>query len=190
MSNNRNRYVFETTLEGFINLAEPSGKYNNCAFSFKLPQAVMDEAEADREELLKWAKSKVDGRANVNMAKWDETGLVKYSFDGETNRARPVVIDSNGDVVEMDVLKAIRGGTKVRLIVQQFPYTKPSIGTSVKVLGMQIIELATGMGAVDSGNLSVADVAEIFGTADGFNQSEPSVREAVAPVASGSSYDF
>ena len=190
MSNSKNRYVFETVMDGFINVAEPSGKYNNCTFAFKMPENVIEQAEQDREELLRWAKSKIQGRANVNMAKWDEEGLVKYSFDGDTNRPRPVFVDASGEVVGMDTLKAIRKGTKVRLIVQQFPYTKPSVGTSIKVLGVQIIELATGSGAVDSGTLSADEIAGIFGSVDGFKASEPSVREAVAPVAATDNYDF
>ena len=190
MANSKNRYVFDASLEGFINIAEPQGKFNNCAFSFTLPADVLAQAEKDREELLKWAKTKVEGRVNVNMAKWDEEGLVKYSFDGDTSRPRPIFVDASGDVVGLDVLKSVRRGTKVRLIVQQTPYTKPSVGTTLKVLGVQIIELATGNGAVDSGSLSAEDVAGIFGTVEGFKASDPAVREAVAPANATDSYDF
>jgi hypothetical protein len=65
-----------------------------------------------------------------------------------------------------------------------------TFNTSVRVIGVQIIELATGNGAVDSGDLSVDEVAALFGTTDGFSQSDPAVRQAEEPVAAGDSYDF
>ena len=66
----KNRYVFSTILEGFINLGEPSGRYNNCCFKFTLPSDVMAEAEADREELLAWIETKVTGRVALTFPKW------------------------------------------------------------------------------------------------------------------------
>ena len=62
--------------------------------------------------------------------------------------------------------------------------------TSVRVVGVQIIELASGNGAVDSGDLSVEDVASMFGTVQGFSQDEPSVRKAEETTGDGESYDF
>lgn len=188
-----NRYVFNTTLEGFINVFEPSGKFNNCCFAFRLPAEVLEQAEADREDLLNWAKSKVENpkRVALNPPKWDEEGLVKFSFDGDTGRPRPIFVDAEGEVLEKAVLRDVRKGTKVRLIVDQKPYTKPAMGTTLKVVGVQVIELATGNGAVDSGDLSVEDVASLFGKAEGFKQSEPAVRRAEPEeVAADDSYDF
>jgi len=185
----KNRYVFDAALDGFINVYEDSGKYNNRSFSFQLPAAVLEQAEADREELLTWAKSKVDNpkRVAINPPKWDEEGLVKYSYGGETNRLEPVFVDAAGDPIDAAVLRQVRKGTKVRLIVQQSPYTKPSLGTTLKVLGVQIIELVTGTGAVDSGSLSAEDVASIFGEVQGYRASAPAVRQAESVEAS---YDF
>ena len=186
----KNRYVFSTTLEGFINVGEPSGKYNNCCFSFRLPDSVLQEAEKDREELLAWVETKVTGRLSTNVPKWDEEGLVKYSFDGDTGRARPVFVDSNGDPLDLSVLKTIAKGTKVKIICQQVPYTKPAKGTTLKVLGVQVIELQTMNGASDSGSLSTEDVVSMFGTTEGFKANEPQVKQANAePVAAGG-YDF
>ena len=65
-----------------------------------------------------------------------------------------------------------------------------NVGTSLRVLGVQIIELATGNGAVDSGDLSVDDVAALFGKAEGYKSSEPAVRKAEETVGDGDSYDF
>tara|TARA_Y100001963_G_scaffold156333_1_gene249649 strand:- start:2772 stop:3347 length:576 start_codon:yes stop_codon:yes gene_type:complete len=189
----KNRYVIDTILEEFVNVYEPSGKFNNCGFAFKLDDNTLTQAEQDREELLKWAKSKVDNpkRMALNPPKWDESGLVKYSYLGDTRRPEPIFVDTNGDPVEKSVLKNVRRGTKVKLIVQQTPYTKPSLGTTLKVLGVQIIELSTGSGAVDSGDLSVDDVNQIFGTTEGYKQSSPSVRKEPADLAPSSvEYDF
>lgn len=183
----KNRYVFDTTLEGFINCGEPSGQYNNCCFAFQLPEGVLEQAESDREELLEWAKSKT-GSNRVNDPKWDDNGLVKFSFEGETGRQRPVFVDTAGEPIPLEVQASIRKGTKVRLICQQTPYTKPKAGTTIKVLGVQVIELVAGNGAVDSGDLSVDDITQIFGKTKGYNQAEPMVREESS--SDSNAYDF
>ena len=190
-----NRYVFNTTLEGFINVYEDSGKFNNRTFAYKFAAATLEQAEKDREELLKWAKSKATGRVQEAMTPWDDEGLCKYTYgagDGSRKgKPEPIFVDSDGEVIDRNVLKDVRRGTKVRLIVQQKPYSMgPNIGTSLRVLGVQIIELATGNGAVDSGDLSVDDVAALFGKADGYKASEPAVRKAEDTVGDGDSYDF
>lgn len=184
-----NRYTFETELEGFINVGAPAGKYNNCTFSFRLPAEVLERAETDREELLTWAKTKVSGRVNTNLPKWDDEGLVKISYGGETGREAPVFIDAEGSVLDDAVRASIRKGTKVRLIVDQKPYTKPSLGTTLKVLGVQVLELVSGAVA-DSGDLSEDDVIALFQKSAGFKQSAPSPRKAEAESIDEDSYDF
>lgn len=190
-----NRYVFNTTLEGFINVYEDSGKFNNRTFAYKLPADVLAQAESDREELLQWAKSKAKGRVQQAIEPWDEEGLCKYTYgkgDGtRKEKPAPVFVDTEGSAVESDVLRSVRRGTKVRLIVQQKPYSVgPNIGTTLRVLGVQIVELASGNGAVDSGDLSVDDIAGIFGTTDGFKASEPVVRDARPAESAPDDYDF
>lgn len=187
-----NRYTFETQLEGFINVGQPAGKFNNCCFSFRLPGEVLEKAEADREELLAWAKSKVTGRVNTNLPKWDDEGLVKISYGGDTGREPPVFIDAEGSVLEDAVRASIRKGTKVRLIVDQKPYTKPSLGTTLKVLGVQVLELVSGAVA-DSGDLSEDDVIALFQKSAGFKQAAPAPRRAepvADPVDDDVAYDF
>ena len=187
----KNRYVFSTTLEGFINVGEPSGKYNNCCFSFRIPDSVLEEAEKDRQELLAWVETKVTGRVTTNVPKWDEEGLVKYSFDGDTGRARPVFVDAVGDPIDLSVLKTIAKGTKVQIICQQVPYTKPAKGTTLKVLGVQVIELVAMNGASDSGTLSTEDVVAMFGSTNGFRNGQPVVRQTdQLPEPTGTGYDF
>ena len=190
----RNRYVFEATLEGFINVYEDEGKFNNRCFSFKLPKEVLEAAEADRDELLEWAKSKAPNprRCEVALTKWDEEGLVKYSYSEEKPKAIPVFVDTEGTLIDKAVLKDVRKGTKVKLIVQQGPYVFGNkVGTRLLVKGVQIIELASGNGSVDSGDISAEDVAAIFGTTSGFKQSDPQVRKAeVEETEPAESYDF
>jgi hypothetical protein len=187
-----NRYIFTTTLEGFINLGEPSGKYNNCCFSFRLTPEVLEQAIEDREELLVWARSKVDNpkRIALNPEKWDDAGLVKYSFEGETGRPRPLFIDSAGEPVPLDVIKTAREGTEVELVCQQTPYTKPAMGTTIKVLGGQLLKLVSGNGAVDSGSLDAGDLAALLGKKDGFKVNEPQVRREEKVSSGAGEYDF
>ena len=190
-----NQYVFNCTLEGFVKIDEDGGKYNNRTFAYTIPSDVLSEVEADREELLKWAKSKVSGRSQEAMTPWDENGSCKYTYgagDGSRKaKPSPVFVDTDGSPVGIEVLRDARKGTKVQLIVRQKPYAMGSnIGTSMQVVGVMIIELVTGNGAVDSGELSVEDVASLFKPVDGFKQSAPAVREVKEESAADDSYDF
>ena len=190
-----NRYQFTTTLEGYVNVYEDSGKFNNRSFGYQLPTNLLETVEADRTELLDWAKSKATGRVQVAMTPWDDSGLCKYTYgEGDGSRKvkpEPVFVDSTGVPIEKAVLKDVRKGTKVNLIVQQKPYCVGSnAGTSLRVVGVQIIELATGNGAVDSGDLSVEEVAGMFGAVKGYSQSDPAVRMAEISTGDGDSYDF
>ena len=187
----KNRYVFQTTLEGFVNCGEPSGRYNSCGFKFRFDKETQAQADKDREELMAWVNSKATGRVGENPCKWTDDGLVSYDFDGDTGRPRPVFVDTNGDPLSIETLKSVSKGTKVKIACQQFPYLKPNKGTSIKVLGVQVIELVTYNGASDSGSLSTEDVVELFGSTDGFRQDQPAVRQteqSAEPVGTG--YDF
>lgn len=188
-----NRYTFETTLEGFVNVDQPSGKYNNMCFSFRLPPAVLEQAEADREELLKWIEKKVDNpkRLATNPPKWDDEGLVKYSYGGDTGRDAVLFVDTDGTVLADEVRASIRKGTKVRIIVDQKPYTKPAMGTTLKVLGAQVVELVSGQ-VSDSGELTETDIVALFqgDTISGFKQSAPAPRRAEAEESTDEAYDF
>lgn len=186
-----NRYTFSTTLEGFINVAEPSGKYNNMCFSFKIPKNVLGKVEEDYEELMEWAKSKVanPNRVTISARKWDEEGLVKYSFGGDTNRPDLVFVDTEGTILDKPTRGSIRKGTKVRIICDQKPYTKPNLGTTIKVLGIQVVELVAGE-VSDSGELSSEDVVAMFSETPvaGFKASSPSPK--ATEEANAEAYDF
>ena len=190
-----NRYQFTTALEGFIAVYEDTGKFNNRTFAYVIPSDVLATVESDRQELITWAKTKATGRVQEAMTPWDDAGLCKYTYgagDGSRKpKPEPVFVDSTGAPIERSVLKDVRKGTKVNIIVDQKPYCMGSnVGTSMKVIGVQIIELATGNGAVDSGDLSAEEVDGMFGAVKGFSQSDPSVRKAEETTGDGESYDF
>jgi hypothetical protein len=189
-----NRYKFATELTGFISVGEDSGKFNNRTFAYTIPTETLNQIETDREELLTWAKSKASGRVQIAMTPWDDTGVCKYTYgEGDGSRKakpEPVFVDTSGDPIEKAVLMGVRKGTKVNIIVDQKPYAMgPNVGTSMRVIGVQIVELVSGNGAVDSGDMSVEDVAAMFGSVDGFKADSPAVRPA-ATASTEDSYDF
>lgn len=189
-----NRYTFATELSGFVSVGEDSGKYNTRTFAYTIPAKQLEQIEVDREELLEWAKSKASGRVQVAMTPWDDKGVCKYTYgegDGSRKpRPEPVFVDTSGDPIDKATLLGIRKGTKVNLIVDQRPYAVgPNVGTSMKVVGVQVVELVSGNGTVDSGDMSVEDVAAMFGSVEGFKADSPAVRP-VAVAASEDSYDF
>ena len=190
-----NRYKFATELTGFISVGEDSGKFNNRTFAYTIPTDTLNQIETDREELLTWAKSKASGRVQIAMTPWDDTGTCKYTYgEGDGSRKakpEPVFVDTNGEPIEKSVLLGVRKGTKVNIIVDQKPYAMgPNVGTSMRVIGVQIVELVSGNGAVDSGDMSVADVAAMFGSVEGFKADSPAVRPAPASESTEESYDF
>eukprot|EP00487_Bulimina_marginata_P010193 TRINITY_DN5009_c0_g1_i1.p1 TRINITY_DN5009_c0_g1~~TRINITY_DN5009_c0_g1_i1.p1 ORF type:complete len:218 (-),score=47.82 TRINITY_DN5009_c0_g1_i1:176-751(-) len=189
-----NRYKFATELTGFISVGEDSGKFNNRTFAYTIPADTLNQIETDREELLTWAESKASGRVQVAMTPWDDAGVCKYTYgEGDGSRKakpEPVFVDTSGDPIEKAVLMGVRKGTKVNIIVDQKPYAMgPNVGTSMRVIGVQIVELVSGNGAVDSGDMSVADVAAMFGSVEGFKADSPAVRPA-ATASTEDSYDF
>lgn len=189
-----NRYQFTTTLEGFVNVYEDSGKYNTRGFHFTIPADSLAKIEEDRIDLINWIKSKESKRLGDGVPVWGDDGKVKYNYgQGDGSRKaipEPVFVDATGVPIEKSVLRDVRKGTKVNIIFQQKPYAYGSFNTSVRVVGVQIIELATGNGSVDSGDLSVDEVAGMFGTVKGYSQSDPAVRKAEETTGDGDSYDF
>lgn len=187
-----NRYTFTTTLVGFVRLDEDGGKFNNRGFAFNIPDDALKTIEADRLNLIAWIKSKENKRMAEGFPRWTEQGFIKYSY-GEGSGERkpipePIIIDTNGDPVKKEILATVREGTKVNIILQQKPFAYGTYNTSIRVIGVQIVELNTVNGAVDSGVMSAEDVAAMFGTVDGFKADSPAVRPAA--VASEDSYDF
>ena len=189
-----NQYVFETELEGYLNVYEDSGKYENRTFSYRIPEDVLKQVEKDRSELLKWVDSKLENQKRValNPAPYDDEGLCKYSYSDQDKKPVPVFVDTEGSPLSESDRQNLRKGTKAVLIVNQTPYTKPAKGTSLKVVGVQVTKLVTASGASDSGDLSVEDVNAIFGTRSGYKASTPAVSAPAdaTPCSVEQSYDF
>jgi len=189
-----NRYTFPTRLQGYISVAEDGGKFNNRTFSFTIPAEQLEQMNADRAELIDWIKSKDTKRLAEGLPVWDDSGFIKYTYgagDGSRKpKPEPIFVDADGQPCSKEILRTVRKGTKVNIILQQKPYGVGTFNTSVRVVGVQIIELASENGAVDSGDLSVEDVAALFGSVDGFKQDDPQVRQAEPVEAVGDSYDF
>jgi hypothetical protein len=157
------RFTIETTLEGFVSVGEPGGKYNNMTMAFRIPADRLPDFEADYEAAIEWAKSKVGpGRVSVEPQKWDEEGVVKYTFGGENGKPDFPFVDCDGEILSRELRASIRKGTKVRLIINLngYPYGN-KVGCSFKVLGAQVLELNSGA-VTDSGSLSDEDVVALF----------------------------
>ena len=153
-----NRYTFTTTLKGYVNVACDAGKYNNRHFGYQIPADVLEQVEADRKELLKWARKKQGmKRPHVNLTPWfvdkdsvDGAASVKYSYgegDG-TRKAKPEPTWTDRDGNELDQVQReeITAGTKVELVIDQKPYAmehqgKGFIGTSLKVVSGRCLEI-------------------------------------------------
>jgi hypothetical protein len=170
-----NRFIITTTLEGFINALKPSGKFNNCTISFKIPEEDLPKFDEGYERCLAWGRNKMAGkRFTEELPKWQEDGLVKYSYAGDSNNQMFPWVDTDGVPIDLDT--DIWKGTVVRLIIDLKPYCfGTKIGCAFKVRGAQVIKLA-GPGGSDSGELSSEDVAGLFGSVDGFKAGAPSFK--------------
>jgi len=166
------RFIVDTTLEGYVNALKPSGKYNNCCFSFSVDKETLGKFDETYENAMSWGENQMAGkRFTKELPKWDESGFIKYSYGGEQGKPMFPWIDTEGQPIDLET--PIWKGTKVRLIIDLKPYTMASkVGLSFKVKGAQVIKLV-GPGGSDSGDLDTEDVAKIFGKVDGFKASSP-----------------
>jgi hypothetical protein len=170
------RYIFTTTLEGYINALKPSGKFNNCSISFRIPGELLPEFEEQHERCLAWGANKLGNKRHEKaLPKWDEEGFVKFSYGGDSNQPMFPWIDTDGTPIDLDT--PIWKGTVVKLIVDLKPYVfGQKAGSSLKVRGAQIIKLVSSGGGSDSGDLETEDVAALFGKSDGFKASSPNYK--------------
>ena len=182
-----NRFIITTTLEGYINALKPSGKFNNCTISFRIPEDELSKFDACYEQCIAWGKNKMAGkRFTEELPKWQEDGLVKISYGGEEGAPMFPWVDTDGVAVDVDT--PVWKGTVVRLIIDLKPYVfGTKVGCSFKVRGAQILKLV-GSGGSDSGDLDLDDVAALFGTSNGFKAGSPSFKPNEEP-ADESGYD-
>ena len=183
-----NRFLIATELEGYINALKPGGKFNKCVINFRIPPEDLEKMNESYESGLKWAESKAGKRVSRKLPKWDEEGLVNYNYGGESKVPMFAWVDSDSKEVALDT--DIRKGTKVRLIIDLKPYVYGNeVGVSLKVKGARVLELVTGNGAVDSGDLTADEVAALLGTGDGYKQAEPNVKDG-RPEETAEAYEF
>ena len=162
-------------LEGFQAVLEP-GKFGY-SLSAVVDDKLIDELETERTDVLRWAESKLKNpkRATLKPTPWEEVAKgrhkIKFSW-GEDKR--PPVVDTEGSPVT-DTKIPLYGGSTVKLGFYQKPYILRdgiTYGSSLKLLGVQIVELSNDAAGVDSDDLSDAQVADLFGKTQGFKSTD------------------
>ena len=171
-------------LEGYQAVLKPS-KFGY-SLSALLDSQLIATLEEDRQETLKWAQSKLKNpkRSVLKPEPWEEVSEGKYKTKFSWNEEnRPPVVDSEGTPITNADLP-VYSGSKVKLAFRQKPYILKdgvTYGTSLKLVGVQVVELGGGAG-IDRGDLGETEVAALFGQTAGFKAS--SVPATVADEAS------
>ena len=165
------------TLEGYQAVLKPS-KFGY-SLSAVIPQNIVDDLETEREDNVKWCLSKVKNprRAVCKPEPWEEVseGMYKVKFSWKEEN-RPPIYDMEGTQIT-DINTPLYSGSLVKLAFFQKPYILKdgeTYGTSLKLVGVQVKAL-NGQAGVDTGDMSEADVAALFGTGEGFKQSDPNI---------------
>lgn len=183
------RKTFKTdkpvVLDGYQAVLKPS-QYGHSMVCIIEDQDLIDALDEDRTETLKWAESKLKNprRSTLKPEPWEEVadGKYKVKFSWKEDNCPPIV-DTEGTPVT-DPSTPVFSGSTVKVGFYQKPYIlKDGItyGTSLKLLGAQLVSLESKAG-VDSGDMSVEDVAAMFGNTKGFKQTEPNVVPSEDPV--------
>ena len=164
----------EVTLDGYQAILEP-GKFGY-SLAAVVNKDVVDELETERTDVLKWAESKLKNpkRSTLKPTPWEEVAEGKYKLKFSWNEEkRPPVVDSEGTPVT-DTKTPLYGGSTVKLGFYQKPYILRdgvTYGSSLKLVGVQVIELNKEAAGVDTGELNETEVANLFGKSEGFKAS-------------------
>ena len=169
-------------LEGFQAIMSP-GKFGY-SLTAMVDDSLVQQLEEDRNEVLKWAESKLKNpkRSTLKPTPWEEVegeGRYKLKFSWKPDGPRPPVVDSEGTPV-VDENLPVYSGSKVKLAFFQKPYILKdgvTYGTSLKLVGVQIVELG-GSPAGGESKLSESAVADVFGKTEGFKASSMPPTEA------------
>ena len=164
------------TLDGYQCALRP-GKYG-FGLQAIVESDLIDRLEEDRVRLLEWGVSKLKNpkRSVCKPTPWEEVAQGKYKVKfswGED--MKPGIVDSEGTEVTNSDLPLF-SGSKVRLALWQKPYILKdgtSYGTSLKLLGIQIIDLGVEEAGLRSGE--DADITNLFDKVEGFKASEVQV---------------
>ena len=183
----RNNFVTQepVVLEGYQAVLKPS----KFGYGLKaiVDQDMADKLEEDRGPTLKWAESKLKNpkRAVLKPEPWEEVAEGKYlvKFSWKEDDPKPPVVDTEGTPITDENIP-LYSGSKVKLAFYQKPYILKdgvTYGTSLKLVGVQVVACAGSAGTVDTGDMAADDVAALFGKTQGFKTSEPNV--SVVPEA-------
>ena len=165
----------EIKLEGFQAILEP-GKFGY-SLSAVVDDKFIDELETERKDVLKWAESKLKNpkRSVLKPTPWEEVAKgkhkIKFSW-GEDKK--PPVVDAEGSPVT-DTKTPLYGGSTVKLGFYQKPYILRdgiTYGSSLKLVGIQVIKLNAEAGVKVDDNLSTDQVADLFGKTEGFKTTD------------------
>ena len=171
----------EVTLEGFQAILEP-GKFGY-SLSAVVGEDIANKLETERADVLRWAESKLKNpkRATLKPTPWEEVSDGKYKIKfswGEDKR--PPVVDTEGSPVT-DKKTPLYAGSTVKLGFFQKPYILRdgiTYGSSLKLVGVQVVSVKSDGAGVDSGELGEDEVADLFGKTKGFKATEPPVENA------------
>ena len=159
-------------------------------------QVVVEQLEEERDGALEWAVSKLKNprRGVCKPTPWVDSDehegkqRIKFSW---TEDNKPPIVDTNGTIID-DVSTPLYSGSVCKLAFYQKPYILrdgETYGTSLKLVGVQVIQLKSGAG-LDAGDMSTEDVAALFGTSTGFKQDEPNVEPAAEVKTDEGDFDF
>ena len=161
----------KVTLEGFQAVLAPS-KFGY-SLSAVVDSSTVDVLESERAEVLKWAESKLKNpkRSTLKPEPWEEVSKGKYKIKFSWNEDnRPPVVDTEGTPVT-DTKTPLYAGSTVKLGFYQKPYILRdgiTYGSSLKLVGIQVVELNKEAAGVDAGELNETEVADLFGKTKGF----------------------
>jgi len=173
-------------LEGYQAVLKPS-KFGY-SLSALLDSDIIERLEEDRKETLKWAESKLKNpkRSVLKPEPWEEVTEGKYKTKFSwSEENRPPVVDSEGTPIT-NVDLPVYSGSKVKLAFRQKPYILKdgvTYGTSLKLVGVQVVELGGGGAGIDRSDLGDTEVAALFGQTEGFKASAaPPTDDVVSSV--------
>ena len=171
------------TLEGFQAILAPS-KFGY-SLSAVVDTNVVNKLEDERAEVLKWAESKLKNpkRSTLKPEPWEEVSKDKYKIKFSWNEEnRPPVVGTEGTQLT-DTNIPLYAGSTVKLGFYQKPYILRdgvTYGSSLKLVGVQVVSVK-GEAGVDTGDMDVSAVAELFGKSSGYKASDPNIIPDTTP---------
>ena len=171
------------TLEGFQAILAPS-KFGY-SLSAVVDTDVVDKLDTERSEVLKWAESKLKNpkRSTLKPEPWEEVSKDKYKIKFSWNEDnRPPVVDTEGTQLT-DTNLPLYAGSTVKLGFYQKPYILRdgvTYGSSLKLVGVQVVSVK-GEAGVDTGDMDVSAVAELFGKSTGYKAADPNITPDTTP---------